>query len=107
MIVDDGRLSETTRKRNIPFDQPRVVPVILRFAKVRHRQLAVKRAFGRFPPISSTLLEEKYGNTVSRHLDTLQCKLEGYNLREEERKETETALDQLLFMTITFFDDME
>ncbi len=62
---------------------------------------------GRFSPISSTLLEEKYGNTVSRRLDTLQSKLAGYNLSEEERKETETSLDQLLFMTITFFDDME
>ncbi len=36
-----------------------------------------------------------------------ESKLAGYNLSEEERKETETALDQLLFMTITFFDDME
>ncbi len=62
---------------------------------------------GRFPPISATLVEEKYGNTVSRHLDTLQSKLAGYNLSEEERKETETALDQLLFMTITFFDEID
>ncbi len=64
-------------------------------------------AFGRFPPISSTPLEEKYGDTVSRHLDTLQRKLAGYHLSEEERLETETALDQLIFMTISFFDDRE
>ncbi len=64
--------------------------------------------FWAFPfRLSSTLLEEKYGDTVSRHLATLQSKLAGYHLSEEERLETETALDQLLFMTVTFFDDME
>ncbi len=82
-------------------------PAIPRFAKVRHRQLAVKWAFGRFPPISSTSLEEKFGDTASRHLGILQGKLAGYHLNEEERLEIETALDQQLCMTITFFDDME
>ncbi len=31
--ADDGRLSETTKKRKIPFDQPRVVPAILGLLK--------------------------------------------------------------------------
>ncbi len=66
LTADDGRLSETTRKRKIPVDQPGVVLAILRFATVRHRQLAVKWPFGRFPLISSTLLEKKYGEKVSR-----------------------------------------
>ncbi len=56
---------------------------------------------------NTTLLEEKYGDSVSGHLDALQSKLAGYHLSEEERLDTETALDQLLFMTITFFDDRE
>ncbi len=68
----------------------------------------MKWAFGRFPPISSALLEEKKTGAQYRGTSTtLQSKLAGYNLSEEERKETETALDQLLLMTITFFDDME
>ncbi len=77
-----------------------------RFAKVRHRQLAVKWAFRRFPPIIPKVLEQKHGDTVSRDLDTLQNRISS-----EWRKATGnwngTTADQLLFIKITFFDNMK
>ncbi len=71
--------------------------------KLKHRQLAEKWAFGRFPPPSTTLLQEKIGDIVERHLDTLDEHLSRYHLVAA----TEAALDHLLFMTATFFDDVE
>ncbi len=59
LFMEDGASTEAHRKWKIPVDRPQALPAILRFPKLRHRQQAAKRAFGRFPPLSTTLLEEK------------------------------------------------
>ncbi len=59
LFKEDGASSKSHRKRKIPIDKPQALPAILRFPNLRHRQLPVKWAFGRFPPLSTTLLEEK------------------------------------------------
>lgn len=66
-----------------------------------------KWAFGRFPPMSITLLEDKFGDTVPAFMNDLKEYLGRYRLTEEETKVTEKALDQLLFFTIVFYDDLE
>ncbi len=67
----------------------------------------MKWAFGRFPRLSPSLLEEKYGTVVTKHLDTLKEKLAGYQLNENQVRDTEQALDTLLFLTKEFFENME
>ncbi len=59
----------------------------------------------RFPYEGQGKVEKALGLQSYANLCMGKCSKK--NLREEERLETETALDQLLFMTITFFDDME
>ncbi len=86
---------------------PKKLPAILQLSKPRHRQLAVKWAFGRFPPLSTSLLEEKFGEKIPANLNTLKTLLSRYRLSEEERTAAEASLDQLLFMTSTYFDDLE
>ncbi len=62
---------------------------------------------GRFPPLSTSLLEEKYGTVVTKHPDTLKEKLAGYQLNETQVRDTEQALDTLLLLTKEFFENME
>ncbi len=62
LFKEEGEETESTQEAaNSGTTNPTKFRPILRFPKVRHRQLAVKWAFGRFPPISSTLLEGKLG----------------------------------------------
>ncbi len=42
LFKEEGDKIETSRKRQIPYDKPGEIPAILRFPKVRNRQLAVK-----------------------------------------------------------------
>ncbi len=107
LLKAEGDTFEQTRKRKIPYDKPMQLPAILRLPKARHRSLAVKWAFGRFPPLSTSQLEEKYGTAVTMHLDTLEEKLAGYQLKENQVRDTEQALDKLLFLTKEFFENME
>ncbi len=67
----------------------------------------MKWAFGRFPPLITSLLEEKYGTVVTKHLDTLKEKLAGYQLNETQVRDTEQALDTLLLLTKEFFENIE
>ncbi len=60
LIMEEGDALETHRERRIPYDKPLEIPAILRFPKSRHRQLSIQWAFGRFPPLSTSLLEEKF-----------------------------------------------
>ncbi len=91
-----GNTLEQTRNRKIPYDKPTQLPAILRLPKAIHRSLAVKWALGRFPPLSTSLLEEKYAAVVTKHLDTLKEKLAGYQLNENQVRDTEHALDTLV-----------
>ncbi len=62
---------------------------------------------GRFPPLSTTLLEEKFGDIVGKHLRELHMLLSKYSLNESEMRATEASLDQLLFFTSVYFEDLE
>ncbi len=73
----------------------------------KHRQLAVKWAFGRFPPISSSLLEGKVGEVVHEHMHNITENLKKYNLSGEKMQAAEASLEQILFLTASFFEDME
>ncbi len=84
LFEEEGDKTETSRKRQIPYDKPGEIPAILRFPKVRHRQLAVKWAFGRFTPISSSLLEGKFGEVVHEHMHNITENLKEYNLSGEK-----------------------
>ncbi len=64
ILIEDSTSSEVQPTREIPDDKPPALAVIIRLPKVRHRQMAVKWASGRFPPLSTTLLQEK----IWRHL---------------------------------------
>ncbi len=97
LVREEGEALETHRKRKIPYDRPLDIPIILRLPTARHRQLGVKWAFGRFPPFSTTLLEEKFGDIVGKHLRELHMLLSKYSLHESEMRATEASLDQLLF----------
>lgn len=63
---------EPNRKRKISYDIPGSVPAILRLPKLRHGQLAAKWAFGRFPPLNTTLPENKFGDIVPRLMGIVQ-----------------------------------
>ncbi len=75
--------------------------------EMRHGQVVVKWAFGRFPPLSSPLLEENFGEVVQEHLHTLTEDMQEYFLSEEKKQATEASLEQPLFFTASFFEDME
>ncbi len=107
IFVEAGASSEFQRKRKIPYDKSQALPAILRLPKVRYRQLAVKWAVGRFPPLSTALRLEKFGDIVETHLDTLQENLSRYRLGQNDTEATEAELDHLLFMIASFFKDME
>ncbi len=47
------------------------------------------------------------GTVVTKHLDTVKEKLAGYQLNENQVRDTEQALDTLLFLTKEFFENME
>ncbi len=98
---------ESQRKRKILYDRPRLIPAILNLSRTRHRQLAVKWAFGRFPLVSTTMLESKYAEVVPANIATLEDKCFRYCLSAEDLQATEASLDKLLFLTVSFFDDME
>ncbi len=67
----------------------------------------MKWAFGRFSPLSTTLLEEKLDTEVDRNQAELKEMLSRYWLSEDKTQKTEVALDQLLFFTSVYFDDTE
>ncbi len=69
--------------------------------------VAVKWAFGRFPPIRSTLLEGKCGEMVHQHVNRTRENLKEYTLSRGKIQATKASLEQLLFLTASFFEDME
>ncbi len=89
IFVEAGASSEFQRKRKIPYDIQEALPAILRLPKVRHRRLAVKWIFGRFPPLRTTLLQEKLDDIVKKHLDTLQENSSRYHLGQNDTEATE------------------
>ncbi len=60
-----------------------------------------------FKPLRKTLLQEKFGEIVKTHLRTLDEHLPGYHSSRNDIAETEAVQNHLLFMTATFFEDME
>ncbi len=104
LIREEGEDLQTHRKRKVPHDRPLDIPAIVRIPKARHRQLGVKWTFGRFPPLSTTVLEEKFGGIVGKHLRELHILLAKYSLNESKMRATEASLDQLLFFTIVYFE---
>ncbi len=54
LVIDRGEISKQQRKRKIPYDKPQEVSSILQLSKLRHSQLAVKWAFGRFRLLSTS-----------------------------------------------------
>ncbi len=103
LLKEEGDALEQTRRRTIPYDKPTQLPAILLLPKARHRSLA----FDSFLPLSTSLLKEKSGTVVTKHLDTLKEKLAGYQLNETQLRDTEQALDTLLLLTKMFFENME
>ncbi len=89
LFKEEGEETESHRKRPIPYDKPHEIPAIVRLLKVRHRQLAVKWAFGH------------------QHLNRTRENLKEYTLSREKIQATEASLEQLLFLTASFFEDME
>ncbi len=77
------------------------------WAKSQTQTTSSEMGIGRFPPISSTLLEGKFGEMVHQHLNRTKENLKEYTLSREKIQATEASLEQLLFLTASFFEDME
>ncbi len=91
-VIDRGEISEQQRKRKSPYDEPQEVPAILQLSKLRHRQPAVKWACGRFPPLSTSLLEEKFGEKIPANLNTLKTLLSRIPFKRKRRVQRKKRL---------------
>ncbi len=102
LLLLSAALPRVSRKRKILYDKSFDITAMLKLPKSRHRELVVRWAFGRFPPLRTTLLEQKFGTEVGSAEGAL-IKILPERSRNVE-KESRTAVYQLLFFT---FDDME
>ena len=100
LIQEAGEKLEKSRKRKIPFEDPLRVPAILRFPRLRHRMQALKWACGRFPPMSTTELENRFGIKIPNHMRTLEENLKKTALSDEEMEATTNALDELSWSSV-------
>ncbi len=98
LVIDREEITGKQMKRKILYGKLQEGSAILQLSKLKHWQLAVKWSFGRFPLLSTSLLEEKFGEKIPRNLNALKTLLSRYRLSEEERTVTEASLDHLLFM---------
>ncbi len=58
-------------------------------------------------PNSSSLLEGKFGEVVQEHMHNITENLKECNLSGEKMQATEASLEHILFLTASFFEDME
>ncbi len=56
--------------------------------------------------LSTTLLEEKFGDIVGKHRRELHMLPSEYSPNESEMRATEASLDQLLFLASVYFEDL-
>ncbi len=79
----------------------------MKLPKVKHRQLAIRFASGRFPQVSTTATEEKFGSKARQHVEMLKVNLRRYEMDSQETCDTEKALEGLLFFSKTVILDMQ
>ena len=89
------RATELHRKRRVPLDRPLQLPAILKIRRTKTRRLALQFAYGRFPPRSTSALDEVGGARVTSYLSTVRNNLQKYELAEDEEEATRLALDAL------------
>ncbi len=99
-LKEAGEVLESGRKRKIPYERTGEIPAILHLPRRVHRTQALKRACGRFPPMSTTQLEHRFGTKVEDHLTTLRTNLSKTFLDPGKTLATEKALDELNWFNI-------
>ncbi len=91
-MVEEGERLEKYRKRQIPYDIPNKLPSILKFTKVKHRQLAILFDCGRFPQVPISAMLDKFGDKARHNVDMLDANLSTYQLELQEAVDAEKAM---------------
>ncbi len=69
--------------------------------------LAILSTYGRFPQVSTAVIEETFREKARQHVETLKANLCTYELEPEEAYDAEKATDDLLFSSTTVVSDMQ
>ncbi len=77
------------RKQNIPYYRNHGLSAMLRFLKVKNRQLAIQFAWGRCPQELTTALERTFGEKALQYGETLKPNLSRHTLEPQEDFGTE------------------
>ncbi len=78
--AQEGERLEKHGRRQMPYDRPSELSAILKFKKVKHRQLAIQFACGKFPQLSTTEMEDKFGDEARHHMEMLSGIISRYQL---------------------------
>ncbi len=99
-MKEAGKLTESGKKRPIPYSTQALPPHSLELNSRRYRTLAVKWAMGTFPPMSNTAMMEESGKLGEAAFSTLKERLAQDELTPQDEEETNAALDEILAIYI-------